>query len=252
MTDNQGYAADRDKTAERPDEKNRRQLADLHENVDFLIHEIRTPLTAIISSAELLMAQQDFPERQGAFLDIIQKEALRINDLLTSFHRSHQQESEAWLSRMTFSAIPVVELLHDAATRFRNASLRHTIQVRPVPKLPPVRGDRMKLDLVLRNLVANAIKYSPNGGAIILSARKNPDGVTVCVQDHGIGIPAENLTRIFDRNFRVDNPTSRQTRGSGQGLAIVTRIVEYHGGTLRVKSRPEKGSTFFFTLPQYT
>ena len=231
------------------DDDPRRQLAELHENVDFLIHEIRTPLTAIISSAEIVMEQRLSPQESGPLLDIIHQEATRINELLCNFDRFHHQQAESWLSEMMLSPLRVADLLHDAAIRFQNASPRHPILVSFAPKLAVVRGDRMKLDLVLRNLIANAIKYSPDGGTILLSAENCPEGVIICVRDQGIGIPAEDLSRIFERNFRIDTPGSQKTRGSGQGLAIVARIIKSHGGMLQVESEVGKGSAFFFTLP---
>ena len=183
-------------------------------------------------------------------VDISHQAATRINEMLCNFDRFHHQQAESWLSEMMLSPRRVVDLLHDAAIRFQNASPRHPILVSFAPKLAPVRGDRMKLDLVLRNLIANAIKYSPDGGTILLSAENCRGDVVICVRDQGIGIPEENLTRIFDRNFRIAGPGSRKIRGSGQGLAIVKRIVEGHGGTFRVESEMGKGSAFFFTLPK--
>jgi signal transduction histidine kinase len=249
MTDDLDHPAGRPGAPPVPSDETGRHLADLHENIDFLIHEIRTPLTAIISSAEILMGQLLSPQERDGVLDIIHKEALRINELLGNFHQLHQQQAESWLEKMTFSAVRIADLLQDAATRFRNASPRHVIRVNLATNLPPVRGDRMKLDLVVRNLLANAIKYSPDGGTILLSAWEARNEVVVIVQDHGIGISEENLPKIFDRNFRINHPDSHKTPGSGQGLAIVSRIIKNHGGTLRVESEVGKGSAFFFTLP---
>lgn len=249
MTEDLDFSTDRtDHPSEQSDET-RRQLAELRENVDFLIHEIRTPLTAIISSVGIVMERPLSPQEHGSLLNIIHQEASRINELLCNFDRSHHQQAESWLSDMTFSTLRVADLLHDTAIRFHSASPLHPIRVSLAQELTPVRGDRMKLELVLRNLVANAIKYSPGGGTVSLSAENCPEGVIICVRDQGIGIPAEDLNKIFDRNFRIDRPGSRKTRGSGQGLAIVARIIKGHGGTLQVESEVGKGSAFFFTLP---
>lgn len=226
-----------------------RHLAELHEDVDFLIHEIRTPLTAIISSAEFVMEEPLSPKEKG-LLDTIHREARRINDLLADFHQLNQKRAESWLSEMTFSTVRVPDLLDDAANRFRNASQRHTIRLYLAPNLAPVHGDRMKLDLVVRNLMANAIKYSPNGGTIFLSAWEEGDGVVVCVRDQGIGISERDQARIFDRKFRIDHSETHKPHGSGLGLAIVDRIVKKHGGSLRVESEIGKGSAFFFILPK--
>lgn len=245
MTEDLDFPAERFSPPLEQSDESRRLLTELHENIDFLIHEIRTPLTAIISSAEMVKERRLSSAEQKALLDIIHQEASRINELLGNFDRSHHHPGESWLAEMNFAQLRIADLFDDTVLRFRNASPRHPLHISVSPELASVRGDRMKLDLVLRNLVANAIKYSPDGGMIFLAAENCCEGVRVSVRDEGIGISAENRRRIFDRNFRIDS----KTRGSGQGLAIVERIVRNHGGTLQVESEVGKGSTFSFTLP---
>ena len=111
------------------------------------------------------------------------------------------EDAGTWLSRMTFSTIQVPDLLLQTAARFRNISPKYDLQVSLADDLPPVQGDRPKLDLVLRNLVANALKYSPEGGAVLLSAWRSGDRVVVSVQDEGLGIPEESLESIFEKSF---------------------------------------------------
>jgi two-component system sensor histidine kinase VicK len=102
---------------------------------------------------------------------------------------------------------------------------------------------------VLRNLVENAVKYSPEGGPIVLTARARPDDVQISVSDQGIGIEEQQLPHIFDRFYQVDSASTRKVGGSGLGLSICKAIVEAHHGNLWVESQPGVGSTFHFTLP---
>jgi signal transduction histidine kinase len=116
--------------------------------------------------------------------------------------------------------------------------------------LPTLRGDAMRLEELVSNLVDNAIKFSPNGGEVLLKAvRVDDKTVQISVSDHGIGIPAEELPKIYRRFYQVDGSSTRKFGGQGIGLAIAKRIVEIHGGTIRVESQVGQGSTFYVTLP---
>jgi two-component system phosphate regulon sensor histidine kinase PhoR len=102
----------------------------------------------------------------------------------------------------------------------------------------------------MSNLLSNAIKYSPEGGRIVVSGRQTDDYVYIAVTDQGIGIPARERDRIFDRFYRVESALSRRTQGAGLGLYLVKSVVEAHGGRIWVESNPGRGSTFVFTLPR--
>jgi signal transduction histidine kinase len=115
-----------------------------------------------------------------------------------------------------------------------------------------VLGDRDRLRQVLMNLVGNGIKYSqPEGGEVIVSVQEERDRLYVRVSDEGVGIAEEDLPHIFDTAYRAPDARSFRCKGSGLGLAIVKRIVEQHGGEIRVQSRPGEGTTFSFDLPLY-
>jgi two-component system sensor histidine kinase VicK len=101
----------------------------------------------------------------------------------------------------------------------------------------------------MSNLISNAIKYSPNGGKITISGRQTDDYAYIAVTDQGIGIPAGEQDRVFDRFYRVESPLSRRTQGAGLGLYLVKSVVEAHGGRIWVESNQGQGSTFVFTLP---
>jgi len=222
----------------------------LLEEIDFLFHEIRTPLTVVINYAELLRDQTVPAVDQQPILDLIRKEALRIDNLINDFSQTYHHETGTWLAEAAFSTINIDDLLREAIVRFRNASPKHTIRVEVPPALPPVQGDWEKLYLVLRNLLANAIKYSPDGGEVFVSATERGKRVIISVRDHGVGIPEECLQSIFDRGFRVNLSKCKKTRGSGLGLAMTKRIVEGHNGQIYVESLQGKGSTFHISLPK--
>jgi two-component system sensor histidine kinase VicK len=118
------------------------------------------------------------------------------------------------------------------------------------PDLPPARADRDRINQVLDNLIGNAIKFSPQGGTITLRLEDAGEMLQVSVSDTGIGIPEEQVERIFERFYQVDGSATRKFGGAGLGLAIVKRIVEAHGGRIWVKSQLGLGSTFSFTLPK--
>jgi two-component system phosphate regulon sensor histidine kinase PhoR len=107
------------------------------------------------------------------------------------------------------------------------------------------------LEQILINLLDNAIKYTPEGGRVIVSAiEKDSKDIQFSVEDNGIGIPKEDLSRIFERFYRVDKGRSKEMGGTGLGLSIVKHLVQAHGGRVWVESQPGKGSTFYFTLPK--
>jgi signal transduction histidine kinase len=136
-----------------------------------------------------------------------------------------------------------------AVEKFRNQTNLHTFSTDFSPSFPPVKGDYERMREVLSNLIGNAIKYSPDGGLIRVGGWAETDEVQVFVSDEGIGIPATEQERIFDRFARVDNSLTRQTPGAGLGLFLVKAVIEAHGGRVWVESQPGQGSTFKFALP---
>ena len=114
--------------------------------------------------------------------------------------------------------------------------------------LSPVMADMEKLIIVLNNLFENAVKFTPAGGSIILSAKEDADGIEVSMKDTGIGIEKEKLEKIFDKFYQVDSSSRRKTGGCGLGLSISSGIIRAHGSVIHVESEPGKGSTFSFKL----
>jgi GAF domain-containing protein len=213
-------------------------------------HELRTPLTLIQGYAELLLG-----EGLGA-LEPAQRRALRtMQEYIRTLSRliynltALRAFPRETLALMPISIAEVIEqVLAEEEPRARSAGIRfHT----DFPEdLPPVLGDRERLDLVFYHLIDNAIKFSPDGGDVHIRAWANEEWVHVSVKDEGIGIAPEHLYRIFERFYQVDGSTTRRFGGMGVGLALVWEIVEAHGGTVEVESEPGKGSNFTVRLPQ--
>jgi two-component system, OmpR family, phosphate regulon sensor histidine kinase PhoR len=210
-------------------------------------HELRTPLASIRAMAETLQdgALSD-PAVAGKFLGTIVTETDRLariaEDLLVlSDAESHQPEIET---------IDISELVEFVFSRSRpqaeKAGLLMTAEIAPGLT---ARANRDQIEQVLVNLVDNAIKYTGEGGSVLVSAAPERDQVLVSVTDTGIGIMSQDVPRIFERFYRVDKARSRQSGGTGLGLSIVKHIVESHGGTVSVQSEYNRGSTFTFTLP---
>ena len=132
---------------------------------------------------------------------------------------------------------------------FRTQTKQHTFELDFPADFPLVQGYKERLRQVLSNLLSTAIKYSPDQGKITLSGRFDDRQVYIAVSDQGIGIPAGERERIFDRFYRVESALSRRTQGAGLGLYLAKSVVEAHGGRIWVSSTPGRGSTFVFTLP---
>jgi len=213
-------------------------------------HEFKTPLTAIQGFAETLLGGAlDDPSNNRRFLDIIRNHAIRLarltNDLLKL------ARIEAGKLEVEFFPVGLMELIEGCAeTTLLKASRRQiALEIEVPPGLPSVRGDAGLLRDVLQNLLDNAIQYTPEGGHIHVTAEAKSREVVVTVSDTGIGIPASDQERIFERFYRVDAARSREAGGTGLGLSIAKHIVEAHNGRLWVESVIGVGSKFSFSIP---
>ena len=218
--------------------------------VSIVSHELKTPVATILGYAETLArpdAEWD-PETVREMAGTIKDEARRLDRLITDLLDVSRLQAGALPLRMEEVALDL--LARRVARRFQPQTDRHQISVRFPADFPPVQGDPMRLEQVLDNLVANAIKYSPEGGRVRIRGRVLPDEVVVTVSDEGIGIPPTEQGRVFDAFYRVDDGSTRKTGGAGLGLYLARAIVEAHGGRIWVESEPGKGSSFSFTLPR--
>ena len=151
---------------------------------------------------------------------------------------------------MPSDSVSLDKLAESVVEQFRTQTEKHTFTTDFAPHFPAVPGDTERLRQVLNNLLNNAIKYSPRGGAIVVSGRALPDQVIISVQDEGIGVDPADHQRIFERFARVDNSSSRKTQGAGLGLYLVRAIVEAHQGHVWVESNMGEGAEFSFSLPR--
>lgn len=213
-------------------------------------HELRTPLTAIRGYAETLLegALED-KENNRRFLEIIRAHSIRLNNIASDLLILSELESGKALGepeRVSLrasleSAMATVE----AEARIRDVA----ILLDRIDDLS-VMGDKVRFEQALINLLDNAVKFNRASGAVRVSAERASDGnVLVMISDTGVGIPSEDLSRIFERFYRVDKARSREMGGTGLGLAIVKHIIERMGGTVRVESQLGKGSVFTVVLP---
>lgn len=212
-------------------------------------HELRTPLAAIKGfTTTLLREDVRWDEAtQRDFLKIIEEETDRLGELIDNL--LDMSKIDAGVLRVDKEPTQLRNVVREAIDRARRRSEAHWFVMDLPAELPRVWADPRRIRQVLNNLLENAIKYSPRGGQITVTAEVEGDHVTVGVADSGQGIPPEFLDRIFQRFFQVDAASTRKTGGSGLGLSISKGIVEAHGGTIRAESDPGKGSVFRFTLP---
>lgn len=217
-------------------------------------HELRTPLTAIkgFSSTLLEGVEDDIYNKddQREFLGIVVSECDRLRRLIDDLLNTARIESGQSL-KPDYSRFDIMPVLEKAVAVQQQASSRHRVALKVHNKLPEtIIGDQDKFDQILTNLLNNAIKYSPNGGDVTVHAKGEGDTLLFGVQDQGLGIPKDHLTRVFERFHRVDNEDNRKIYGTGLGLFLVKHLVEeVHLGEIWVESEVGVGSTFWFRIP---
>lgn len=210
-------------------------------------HEFRTPLTSIQGFSELLLSRTLPPGEQHEFLLYIHEKALALGRLVGDLLDIARIEAGHAL-RLQRSPWPLREIIRQAAPLMRSEFPRHLFRVRVKDPGEPLYVDRDKIGQVLENLLSNAIKYSPEGTLVRVAGRKAGRCYVVLIKDQGVGMTPEQLTRIFDKFYRAD-ASNRAVGGIGLGMSIAKSIVEAHGGEIRVRSRPGRGTSVAFTLP---
>jgi signal transduction histidine kinase len=218
--------------------------------ISIISHELKTPVALIKGYAGTLRredAQWD-PDTIRSSATIIEEEADRLTKLIDNLlDASRLQAGGLKLNRADVAVDAIAQRQIDL---FRTQTTRHQLSAEFPAPFPMVQGDAARLEQLLNNLIGNAIKYSPDGGAIRVTGRALPDAIEVTVSDEGIGVPPEEQSRIFERFYRVDDALSRRAQGSGLGLYIAKAIVEAHGGRIGARSAPGRGTAFSFTLPR--
>ena len=224
------------------------QLSKLRsEFVSIVSHEFRTPLTGIQGFSEMMRDESLSMPEMREFAGDINKDARRLARLITDMLDLDRMES----GRMTLNSEPVDlnRIVSETATQFRLSAADHPIKLDLDASLHAMLGDPDRLTQVVTNLVSNAIKYSPAGGAVELRTARTGSTVTLTVADHGIGIAPEELEKIFDRYARIDTTQTRTIQGTGLGLPIVRQIVHLSEGTVWATSELGRGSVFHVRLP---
>ncbi|MCX7800453.1 MAG: ATP-binding protein [Fimbriimonadales bacterium] len=214
-------------------------------------HELRTPLTAIKGFVSTLLMDDGFSaEERREFYQIMDQECDRLTRLIADLLNTARIEAGESL-KPNYTRVDYRRLLEKVLAIQRQATSKHNLILDAPEELPSVIGDEDKLDQILTNLLNNAIKYSPNGGDIVLSARIEGDQMVTSVQDSGLGIPPDHIGKVFEKFHRVNNEDNRKIYGTGLGLFLVKHLVEsIHLGKIWVDwSEVGKGSRFTFTFP---
>jgi signal transduction histidine kinase len=217
------------------------------EFVAVVSHELRTPVTALMGYAKTLRQPEfaDDDKMREEFLERMERQSDRllrlIENLLTASNLETHQLPVA-VGRVLFE-----DLVREVMEGLANDAVR--VHVDMPDDLPVLTTDRQLLTRVLQNLVDNALKYSPDGSPCELEARSNGEHIVFSVRDYGIGIPPDELPRIFDRFYQVDSSSTRTFRGAGLGLSLVRDLLDHLGGTIDVQSTPGDGSKFLVTIP---
>jgi len=220
--------------------------------ISLMSHELRTPLTSINGFAELLTQDDELPDQAREFVTIIANESQRLSRMINTFLAVTKLERK---DRQDVFKIP---LRLDEVVRETVASLQPTAKKRrirlveqPTQRLPPVAADKSMITQAVRNLVSNAIKYSPERTTVTVSTALEAEAVRLCVEDRGFGIPAEAKDRVWEKFYRVVREgQEKDEESTGLGLSFVREVVEQHGGTVDLDSEVGRGSKFSFTLPR--
>ena len=211
-------------------------------------HDLRTPLAALRALVETLRdGAIDDPPAAQRFLGRMEDEVDSLTQLVEELLELSRIESGQ--APLRVDAMPAEEIIRSGAERLRPQAERLNVDL--ILELPAdlsdVLVDASRVRQVVTNLVHNAIKFTPAGGRIVVSAKSDEDRVTITVQDNGVGIPADDLPRIFERFYKTDR--ARSGDGTGLGLAIAKHVIQAHGGEIWAESVEGRGSTFYFTLP---
>lgn len=219
--------------------------------ISVVSHELKTPVALIKGYADALNredADWDRPTIQNG-LTVIEEEADRLTELIENLLAASKLQAEGM--RLNLDDVSLPSIAEQSMDRFQVQTNKHSLRAEFPADFPIIQGDHTRLRQVLDNLLSNAIKYSPNGGEVLIRGSYDADSVRVSVSDHGTGIPADQLQRVFERFFRVDSSLTQKTQGTGLGLFLAHAVITAHGGQIWAENNPTGGgTTFTFTLPR--
>ncbi len=218
------------------------------EFVSTVSHELRTPLASVLGFTELLLHKELKPERQKKYLTTIYQEAKRLTALINDF--LDVQRMEAGKQSYEKKYEDIIPIIKGVIETNQVNSKEHSIKLINNASETIILCDKDKISQVFNNLISNAIKYSPDGGDVILTVFEEDEYLKVDIRDQGLGIPTDAIPNLFQKFYRIDNSDRRKIGGTGLGLAIVKEIVEAHEGYVGVRSSLKEGSTFTITFPQ--
>ncbi|MCK5652454.1 MAG: HAMP domain-containing histidine kinase, partial [Gemmatimonadetes bacterium] len=218
--------------------------------VSTVSHEFKSPLTSIRQLAEMLQAGRvPSQERRQEYYGVLVEQSSRLSALVANILDLARMEEGK--KEFRFELSDVEALLEEvlSTTRHRVSHTGFAIQCVVDEPLPRVMADRDAISQAVSNLLDNAVKYSGEARSVNVRAFVSDTWVTVAVEDFGVGIPGEEIDRVFDRFYRGGDALTRSVKGSGLGLTLVKQVVEAHGGEVQVESAPDHGSTFSIRLP---
>ncbi len=216
--------------------------------ISMVSHELRTPLQAIIGFAEMLQDKGIAPDKRREFLRIVIEQGRRLSNLVDKFLTLSRIEAGKF--ELNLQQVDIGRIADELFSIEAEHHPRHKL-INDIPEsFPQLRADPERIKRVIHNLISNAIKYSPAGGPVTVSAHDLGEEVDISVEDHGIGIRDQDIPKLFHRFQRVNPNAALEVSGTGLGLSICKSIVKEHDGTIRVVSEYGKGSTFTITLPK--
>jgi PAS domain S-box-containing protein len=223
------------------------QLKD--EFIGLVSHELRSPLTVIMGAISTALSESDYlpPEEIRQLL----QDALWETESLSHLLGNLLELSRAQVDRIFLHVEPVNlrTIAQETVEKVKRQTRQHRLSIDIPEETSMVKADRLRLERILYNLLENAVKYSPQGGDIRVSASPGDEGTVIAVSDEGVGLSPADQDRIFGLFERIEDTRSSEAGGMGLGLMVCRRLVEVHGGRIWVESEPGHGTTFFFTLP---
>ncbi|TCT12946.1 two-component system sensor histidine kinase VicK [Natranaerovirga pectinivora] len=213
-------------------------------------HELRTPLTTIKSYTETLLdGAMEEEEILKKFLEVINNESDRMTSLVKDLLDLSKLDSKQ--TQFTMQLMNLTYVLEDSVTKYEIHAKKKNQRIlfKKPDKAYKIVGDANRIEQVIKNIISNAVKYTKEDGTIEINMYQELENMIISIKDTGIGIPKEDVDRVFERFYRVDKARSRAMGGTGLGLSIAREIMEYHGGTIRVESSFGEGSCFYLVFP---